>query len=128
MNNFIFTFGSNLRGRHGAGAAKFAADNYGAIEGVGEGLTGSSYALPTKDEHIETRELKDVKASVKKFLDFARANLNMKFKVTRIGCGLAGFTNEQIAPLFVDAPINCGFDPEWAVYDLQTWNDIGIED
>jgi hypothetical protein len=127
MNNFIFVFGSNLRGRHGAGAAEYAAIHYGAEEGVGEGLTGYSYALPTKDENIETRDLADVKTSVNKFITSAKQNAHLKFKVTRIGCGLAGFSNRQIAPLFAEAPSNCGFDPEWKEYNLPTWQEIGIE-
>lgn len=119
-------FGSNLAGLHGAGAALFAKRHFGAKQFVGEGLTGDAYALPTKDRHIETRPLLDVRDSVIDFLDTARQHPELLFKVTRVGCGLAGFVNEQIAPMFTDAPSNCGFDPEWKPFGLQTWAEAGI--
>lgn len=103
----IFVFGSNLAGVHGAGAAKEALENFGAEWGIGEGMTGRAYALPTKDENIQTRSLNDVQASVNSFLDLAVMHPKQEFFVTAIGCGLAGFTPEQIAPMFKDAPMNC---------------------
>lgn len=120
----IFVFGSNLAGIHGAGAAKHAHSSCGAVWGVGEGLTGNSYALPTKDENIQTRHILEVATSIQQFIRFARKHPELSFKVTRVGCGLAGFTSEQIAPLFQKAPKNCTFDPEWSRFGLATWRDV----
>lgn len=122
----VLVFGSNLAGEHGAGAAKFAAIHFGAKHGVGEGRTGDAYALPTKDHNIMTRQRRAVGESVKTFLQYAEAHPELLFKVTRVGCGLAGFTNAQIAPFFAGAPSNCGFDPEWKSFGLQTWAEAGI--
>jgi hypothetical protein len=110
----IFVFGSNLAGLHGAGAAKFAEQHRGAIRGVGVGLQNNSYAIPTKDHQIRTLPLYVVKQHIMEFLSFAKHHYDMEyFQVTCIGCGLAGFKNEQIAPLFADAPDNCKFDEAW---------------
>lgn len=109
----IFVFGSNLAGRHGKGAALYARQKHGAEYGVGEGRTGSSYAIPTKDERIRTRALSDVRISVDKFIDYAKENPQLQFKVTKIGCGLAGFKESEIAPLFKDAPNNCSLPDGW---------------
>ena len=103
----IFVFGSNLAGRHGKGAALFAVKNFGAIYGQGVGLQGSSYAIPTKDARIKPLPLETIKQYVDGFLTFARANPQMRFVVTAVGCGLAGYIPEQIAPMFKDAPPNC---------------------
>lgn len=110
----IFVFGSNLAGIHGAGAAAYARIRHGAVYRKGEGLHGSSYALPTKDLRIKTLPLASVQYHVDKFIDFAKQHPNLEFKVTRIGCGLAGYTDSQIAPMFKDAPDNCYFDTAWA--------------
>lgn len=112
----IFVFGSNLSGIHGAGAARAAAVHYGAKWGEGEGLHGSSYALPTKGLKITYMKTTDVVKHIEKFLDFARENPHMTFKVTKIGCGLAGFKDENMAPRFKNAPLNCEFDSEWMKY------------
>lgn len=109
----IFVFGSNTAGRHGAGAARHAAEFYGAKEKVGEGLTGECYALPTKDNKIKTLSLDKIKDSVNRFLDVARENPDKQFMVTRVGCGLAGYKNQQIAELFKDAPENCILPGVW---------------
>ena len=106
MKQLIFVFGSNLAGRHGAGAAKFARENYGAQYGIGEGITGNAYAIPTKDENIKTLPLNRIEEHVKKFLEFAKNNPKMTFNLTLIGCGLAGYKPEQIAPMFKDSPEN----------------------
>lgn len=113
LDKLIFVFGSNLAGKHGAGAAKFAAKHKGAIYGQGEGLQGHSYAIPTKDFSIKTLPLIHVQISVEKFINCARTCTGREFQVTRIGCGLAGFKDEQIAPLFINAPDNCWFDEAW---------------
>lgn len=112
----IFVFGSNLAGRHGAGAALYAAVNHGAVRGVGEGRTGNSYAIPTKDEHLRTRGLEAIGKSVQAFLRYAREHPELVFDVTRIGCGLAGYQDQDIAPMFCGAPINCRLPEEWRPY------------
>lgn len=91
----IFVFGSNLAGHHGGGAARVALDRFGAQWGVGEGIQGQSYAIPTMQGGVET-----IKPYVNRFLDLAYEWDQNTFLVTRIGCGIAGFSPEQIAPLF----------------------------
>ena len=114
MLPMVFVFGSNLAGRHGLGAAKYARDNLGAKYGVGEGPTGECYALPTKDEHIKTRPLEAIEESIVKFLDYARDQKEV-FKVTPIGCGLAGYQVHEIRALFLrhEIPENVVFSKEW---------------
>lgn len=102
-----------MSGIHGAGAAKHARLYHGAVYGVGEGITGSSYALPTKDHAIQTLSIGEVQQYVENFITFARQNPNLLFQVTRVGCGLAGFDDEEIAPFFAEAPSNCTFDTTW---------------
>lgn len=106
MNDRCFVFGSNKSGRHGKGAALWARQHRGAIYGQGEGLQGNSYAIPTKDERIRTLPLDEIAKHVETFLAFARDNPEMKFQLTPIGCGLAGYKPHQIAPMFRDAPEN----------------------
>ena len=109
----IFVFGSNEAGRHGKGAALFARQNHGAVYGVGEGRAGNSYAIPTKDYNLKTRPLEAIKCSVERFLDYALNNQELKFEVTKIGCGLAGYKEHEIAPMFKDAPGNCYLPNNW---------------
>ena len=109
----VFVFGSNLAGVHGAGAAAFAKRKHGAEWGVGIGHRGSSYALPTKDRQIESLSLEEVQDHVDTFINYAIEHPELVFRVTQIGCGLAGFTKEEIAPLFKEAPENCHFDTAW---------------
>jgi hypothetical protein len=113
MNREIFVFGSNLAGRHGAGAAKVARERYGAVYGVGEGATGRAYAIPTKDGYLRTLPLASIEASVRAFVDYARLHSRERFKVTRIGCGLAGLADVDIAPMFRGAPANCRLPDGW---------------
>ncbi|MBR4786327.1 MAG: hypothetical protein IK013_00370 [Bacteroidales bacterium] len=94
----IFVFGSNLRGMHGGGAARIAHQKFGAIMGQGVGLQGQCYAIPTMQGGVET-----IRPYVDEFIMFAKEHPNMTFLVTRIGCGIAGFTNEEISPLFAEA-------------------------
>ena len=109
-----FVFGSNERGVHGAGAAAFAVKHKGAIMGNPVGLQGRSYAIPTKDKTIKnTLPLEEINKYVKDFLKFAEENPHMNFQITRIGCGLAGLRDKDIAPMFKDAPFNCYFDEYW---------------
>jgi hypothetical protein len=112
----IFVFGSNLAGRHGAGAALFARQNHGAIYGQGIGRQGNSYAIPTKDFSIHTLPLNHIRDYVNEFLQYARANPELQFQVTRIGCGLAGYTDSDIAPMFKGAPANCHLPEGWRNY------------
>ena len=94
----IFVFGSNLGGYHGGGAAAIAMRKFGAIWGQGVGLQGQSYAIPTMQGGVET-----IKPYVDEFIAFATEHPELKFYVTRIGCGIAGFRDEEIAPLFAAA-------------------------
>lgn len=113
QNLRIFVFGSNLAGRHGAGAAAYALRFKGAKYGVGYGLVGQSYAIPTKDWEIETLPIWAIKTFIDAFLGFAKHHPNLEFEVTQIGCGLAGYRDLDIAPLFIGAPINCYFYEKW---------------
>lgn len=106
MARSVFVFGSNMAGIHGGGAARWAHENRGAEWGVGFGLTGTSFAIPTKDWEIETLSLDRIEKFVRKFLKFAAARPDLTFELTPIGCGAAGYTPEQIAPLFRGAPPN----------------------
>lgn len=96
--NEIFVFGSNLGGFHGGGAARAAMDRFGAVWGQGVGLQGQSYAIPTMQGGVET-----IKPYVDEFIAFAQSRPDLFFYVTRIGCGIAGFRDEEIAPLFAEA-------------------------
>jgi hypothetical protein len=96
----IFVFGSNLSGIHGAGAANTAFKRFGAKYGVGEGITGSSYALPTKNRELQTLPLDTIKTHVNKFFDLALPHKEYTFLVTEVGCGFAGYSHEDVAPFF----------------------------
>ena len=96
--NEVFVFGSNLGGFHAGGAARAAAKLFGAVWGQGVGLQGQSYAIPTMQGGVDT-----IKPYVDEFIAFAKAHPELFFYVTRIGCGIAGFRDEDIAPLFKDA-------------------------
>lgn len=98
----IFVFGSNEAGNHGAGAAR-QAKSFGAKQGIGFGLQGHTYAIPTKDKRIETISLRRIGNYTDLFFDHAYANPGKKFLVTAIGCGLAGYIAEDMAPLFKPA-------------------------
>lgn len=113
----VFVFGSNLAGQHGAGAAQTAHEVYGAPWGVGEGLMAPlklarvrqpcmTYALPTKDAQYRVRSLAAIRTSVNTLLHLAEAVPPLEFFVTRVGCGFAGYRDEDIAPMFVDSPAN----------------------
>lgn len=106
MTEPVFVFGSNLAGRHGAGAARWALANRGAIYGQGIGLQGNSYAIPTKDRNLRVIPLHMIEYQVLAFLTFAHNHPELKFQLTPIGCGLAGYRHDQIAPMFRDAPPN----------------------
>lgn len=101
-SNEVFVFGSNESGYHGGGAARLALD-FGAVYHKGVGLYGNTYAIPTKDFNVETLPLVSIKKYVDDFIEFAKNNPDKIFLVTKIGCGLAGYTVHDIAPLFVNA-------------------------
>jgi hypothetical protein len=119
MSKPIFVFGSNEAGFHGAGAAKEAYNKHGARWGKGYGHYGESFAIPTKNQKIETLPFSRIKAYVDGFIAYAHGHPELTFKVTRIGCGLAGWTDEDIAPMFFTAPANCQFDTKWKKYLLE---------
>lgn len=98
--NEIFVFGSNLAGRHGAGAALTAYRKFGAKMGQGSGLMGQSYGIPTKDENLKTLPLYRIERNILVFLWFAFRHPELRFLVTEIGCGLAGYKPSEIGPLF----------------------------
>lgn len=95
--NEIFVFGSNIQGAHGGGAAWYAHKKFGAEWGVGEGLTGRTYALPTMEGDAS------MKKAVEHFIDCAKAHPEFIFLVTAVGCGIAGYTPDEVAPLFREA-------------------------
>lgn len=109
----IFVFGSNLEGIHGAGAALFALKHCGALRGKAAGKMNQCYAIPTKDEYLQTLSLESIENFVTNFVAYARAHPEMEFFVTRVGCGLAGYSDKDIAPMFKDAPSNCELPIGW---------------
>lgn len=127
MTREIFVFGSNLAGRHGKGAALEARFNHGAHYGQGIGLQGDSYAIPTKDEKMRVMPLLEIQKHVDIFIRFAWEHLDWTFVLTNIGCGLAGYKPEEIAPLFSHAPNNVHMTPEFEKVlgrksDDNSWN------
>ena len=99
----VFVFGSNMAGRHGAGAAKFAVEKFGAVYGIGFGPQGQSYAIPTKNSWLEIMQLEEIKPYIFVFIKYAKQNPDKVFKVTKIGCGLSNYEPIDIAPLFREA-------------------------
>lgn len=124
----IFVFGSNLRGAHGKGAAQTAYREHGAIYGQAFGPQGQSYAIPTKDEFMRPLPLYAIEEYVKMFLSYAAKNCGELFWVTPIGTGLAGYTHEQIAPMFKGYTQNVYVDPKWQeILSSRCGNDTGEE-
>lgn len=109
----IFVFGSNLSGRHGKGAALCARNKHGAVYGVGKGRTGNSYAIPTKGKNLKILPLDVIEEYVLEFIQYAKNNPDLEFQVTRIGCGLAGYNEGQISPMFKGSPSNCKLPHGW---------------
>lgn len=120
--DWIFVFGSNKAGRHGKGAALVAIQQFNAVYGEGEGLMigvadgVGCYAIPTKDRRLEVLPLDKIEQAVKNFLAMAKRMKNAKFFITRVGCGLSGYSDSQIAPMFKSAPPSCSFAQEWKPY------------
>jgi hypothetical protein len=107
--NQVFVFGSNTAGVHGKGAARTAAQLFGARRGVSEGLSGQSYAIPTRryeHQHFTTLPLDEIAFYVSQFLGYAVVHPEKQFLVTLIGCGYAGYQPRQIAPMFKGCPGN----------------------
>lgn len=113
--NEVFVFGSNLGGFHAGGAARAALNNFGAVWGQGVGLQGQSYAIPTMHGGVDA-----IRPYVDEFIQFAQSRPDLYFYVTRIGCGIAGFRDEQMAPLFAAAlPLDNVALPK-SFYDILT--------
>ena len=134
----IFVFGSNELGLHGGGAARVAREQHGARyerkggPGQGFGPQGNSFAIPTcsttTNEHNHRISLEKVKFYVDCFILYAKQNPELEFQVTQVGCGLAGWTKEEIAPLFEQAPDNCLFDTDWKFLlgdNRRYWGHVG---
>ncbi len=123
----VFVFGSNTKGIHGAGQALAARTKWGAELGVGRGRTGNAYAIPTKIVPSWDKrqiDLRDIKDDVEEFLNYAKINHEIEFIVPRIGCGLAGYTDDEIGPMFAEAPKNVTFMEEpgfesWEKYRIK---------
>lgn len=115
--NQIFVFGSNYAGRHGKGAAKLARQKFGAVDGQGLGLMGRSYGIATKGQRLEVLPLQAIETQIDRLLDFARARPELEFLVTKIGCGLAGYSTEEIRACFVGkrVPDNIALPAEFQV-------------
>jgi hypothetical protein len=113
MSDKIFVFGSNERGAHGAGSAKAAMLLHGAVYGCGVGRMGNSYAIPTKDKNIQSLPLERIQQYVTQFIAYANENPDLNFEIVKIGCGLAGFTEDEIFPMFRFAPDNCILPDGW---------------
>lgn len=115
MRPNIFVFGSNLAGIHGAGAARHALNYWGAVWGEGEGLQGSSYAIPTKDWNIESLTEEEVDYNIATFCGFSSSNHHIDFLLTPVGCGLAGFDKKFIWSCFKKHGLSSN------VYLTSTW-------
>ena len=111
--NEIFVFGSNLSGHHGGGAALLAMNKWGAIWGQGVGLQGQTYGIPTMQGGVET-----IRPYVDEFIQFANKHPEMTFLVTEIGCGIAGFPPQEIAPLFAKATTTANIHLPQRFWDL----------
>lgn len=116
----IFVFGSNQAGRHGKGAALYALKHHGAIYGQGWGRQGNSYGIPTKDRYLRTRHLDEIETDIYNFLFYAEEHPELEFDLTPIGCGLAGYKQEEIKPFFSKKPSNVHFTKEWK----QDYNEV----
>lgn len=104
----VFVFGSNMNGEHSAGAAKQALDSFGAVNGKSEGLYGQSYAFPTLDKNMNKRSINNLKQSVDRLIICANKHRTKTFLLTKVGCGIAGFDENEMKQLFdrPDMPAN----------------------
>lgn len=108
----VYCYGANEAGVHGRGSAREALKNYGATWGK-FGYSGNSYGIPTKDSNLQVLPITTIQRHVDDFVEFAESRPDLKFFVVKIGCGLAGFTEDQMAPLFKKAPENCILPYGW---------------
>lgn len=104
--NEIFIFGSNLAGEHAGGAAKIAHEKFGAEWGIGEGLSGQTYAYPTLERDYHKRGVRGLEAARDRLAATARALPEKTFLLTKVGCGIAGYDEDEIKALFSDMPSN----------------------
>jgi len=112
----VFVFGSNLAGIHGAGAAAVAHVQFGAIMFHSYGHMGNCFAIPTKQRNYKYRlSLEEIKKYTDKFAQYTKKRHDLRFFVTGVGCGYAGYRPDEIAPLFKEA-INCNFPDAWSAY------------
>jgi len=111
--NEVFVFGSNLAGKHGGGAARQAYDRFGAQWGVGEGLTGQSYAFPTLDKDFKQLSIPKLCSAKDAFYRCVTAHPELNFLFTKVGCGIAGYPEEDMCMLFQDAPENVVLPSDW---------------
>lgn len=118
----VFVFGSNEAGMHGAGAAKTAMEKHAYPYGKSYGHYGSAFGIPTKDERIRTLPELNVHLYINGFMAYAMGRPKLKFKISQIGCGLAGFEASLIAPMFTGSPKNCYFDEAWKPFLGDTYN------
>jgi len=113
----VFVFGSNELGIHGGGAARVARNQHGAVLHQGFGPQGNSFGIPTcskpTGEPNHEISLKKLDFYIRCFILWATMTPEKRFKVSQVGCGLAGWTAEEVAPLFINAPDNCSFDTDW---------------
>lgn len=111
----VFVFGSNTLGIHGAGAAAYAHRKLGAEIGVGEGPTGRTYALPTCYQPGEPVTLQELAVYIDNFFSYAKLNPQQRFFVSKVGCGIAGFDENDVAYIFheLGVPDNCDIPPDW---------------
>ncbi|TQR69607.1 hypothetical protein E2K73_04760 [Acinetobacter sp. RF15A] len=98
--NTVFVFGSNMAGQHGGGAARTALEHFGAVMGVGRGWSGQSYAIPTMNEHLQQMPLSQIQHYIDDFKLYTKNHPKIKYFITSIGCGIAGYKVEEIAPMF----------------------------
>lgn len=115
IKHCCFVFGSNTLGINGKGAALTAKILFGAIDGVGKGLSGGAYAIPTKHNPYTKMKLDDIQCNVNEFICFSTRHAEITFLVTRVACGLAGWYDYDIAPMFKSAPSNCILPAVWNI-------------
>lgn len=112
-DNEVFVFGSNMLGHHAGGAAKQAHKQFGAEWGIAEGLTGQCYAFPTLEREMTKRGIPALERSRDRLFATARALPEKTFLLTKVGCGIAGYSEEKIKPLFNNAPSNVVLPEDW---------------
>lgn len=111
--NQIFVFGSNLTGKHAGGAALQAKEQFGAVEGIGEGLWGQSYAYPTLGEQLEKLSRRRLRLSTYRLYCYCYKNKDKEFLLTKVGCGIAGYSEERMKSLFRNNPPNLILPEDW---------------